>query len=263
MFWGQTDFDKKSQRYILAQHWIFASPSLYFIIRCYLLILYKTQTYDTVKVENTQIQKSKENEEIQLNSNLSSNQQLPPLLAQSHLPAASSIQAQPLPSDVDQRVVTWNVFIYSQSPLKYEDSCFKLILCQGTNCHGKVLFYPLLLNASWYGNISVLTGIIQGFLSGSPVNTGLLCWFCFLKQPTESYNFIKQKNKCVQKSLNNPSEKSTSAFHQKSMGFIEWPLFYFSVWFSSIQFQNQIGSISYVNLLECLKELVLHKHIWY
>lgn len=178
MFRGQTDFDEKPQRYIWDQHWIFAPLSLYFIFRCYLLILflYKTQTYDTVKVGNTQTQKRRENKETQLNSNLSSNQELPLLLAQSHLPAANSIQAQLLHSDVDKRDVTLNVFIYSQSPLKHEDSCFKLILCKGTNCHGKVLFYSLLPNASWYGNISMLTGIIQGFLS-SLANTGLLCWF--------------------------------------------------------------------------------------
>lgn len=82
-------------------------------------------------------QKRRENKETQFNSNLLSNQEPPLLLPQSHLPTAKSIQAQPLHSDTDKRVVTWNMFIYSQSPLEHEDGCFKLILCKGTNCQGK------------------------------------------------------------------------------------------------------------------------------
>lgn len=109
---------------------------------------------------------AEKNKETQLNSNLSSNQELPLLLSRPHLPAANSIQAQPPQSGADQRDVTLNVFIYSHSPLKHEDSCFKLILCQGTNCHGKAPFSPPLLNASRYGIISMLTGIISGFQPG-------------------------------------------------------------------------------------------------
>lgn len=134
--------------------WIHTSSLDFIFLICFRI---KTETYDTVervgeKVGKSQPQKRRENRETQFNSNLSSNQVPPPLLPQSHLPAAKSIQTQPLHSDTAKRVVTWNMFIYSQSPLKHEDGCFKLILCKGTNCQGKALWLPafslLLLNAS-------------------------------------------------------------------------------------------------------------------
>lgn len=159
MFQGQTVLTKKGAPVIYrGKHWIFTPLNSYFI-RFYLLTLfqYKTEAYDTgdrvrERVGKSGPRKRRENRETQFNSNLSSNQEPPLLLPQSHLPAAKSIQAQPLHSDTDKRVVTWNMFIYSQSPLKHEDGCLKLILCKGTNCQGKALWLPalslLLLNAS-------------------------------------------------------------------------------------------------------------------
>lgn len=89
------------------------------------------------------LRKEEINKETQFNSNLLSNQEPPLLLPRPHLTTAKSIRAQPLHSDTDKRVVTWNMFIYSQRPLEHEDGCFKLILCKGTNCQGKAFpCYP-------------------------------------------------------------------------------------------------------------------------
>lgn len=63
--------------------------------------------------KGTAKEKRRENKEMQFNSNLSSNQEPPLLLPQSHFPDANSIQAQRLHSDTDKRVVTLNMFIYS------------------------------------------------------------------------------------------------------------------------------------------------------
>lgn len=199
MFQGQTVFTKKGAPVIYrGKHWIFTPLNLYFrqdsIFLLSFSIKQKLMTRDRVreKVGKSGPRKRRENRETQFNSNLSSNQEPPLLLPQSHLPAAKSIQAQPLHSATDKRVVTWNMFIYSQSLLKHEDGCLKLILCKETNCQGKALWLPalslLLLNASWYGNISMLTGIKQGFLSGL-ANAGLLCWFW--SGNTEMFNLLK------------------------------------------------------------------------